>query len=146
LLLLLTYPQWIHTASFVQTPKNSKNLFSINSAIIWVNSILGNWYYSSSLSLLLPLPFPPPSQNSIADQEAISCPGRQRQKGPGEKKKQSIIYIQHLTDTPNQKCPFLAPNHQGACFVGGGVEEANPTPPLFLSFIQSTRGFPKGHT
>lgn len=113
-----TYPH--HPLS--KLPKIPKYLFPINSAIIWVNSILGDW--SLFILPLSPLPSTlsllPSSQNSIADQ-AISCPGRQRQKVPGEIKKQSIIYIHTtLTDTPNQKCQFLAPNHQGAFFVGGG--------------------------
>jgi len=52
-----------------------------------------------------PLSFPfLSSQNSIADQ-AISCPGRQRQKIQG-RKKQSIIYIQHFQTLPTKSANF----------------------------------------
>jgi len=38
----------------------------------------------------------------------------------GRKRSRVLYTYTTLTDTPNQKCQFLAPNHQGAFFVGGG--------------------------
>jgi hypothetical protein len=46
--------------------------------------------------------------------------GETKTKDPEEKEAEYYIHTT-LSDTPNQKCQFLAPNHQGAAFfVGGG--------------------------
>jgi hypothetical protein len=84
-----------------------------------VNSILGDW--SLFIFPLSPCPLPFPSSLSKFNcRSGNQLPRETKTKGSrGDKEAKYYIHTT-LTDTPNQKCQFLAPNHQGAFFVGGG--------------------------